>query len=219
MQYITVRSRFSRRRAYATWTIIAINVLWFLLVEGSFGLTPDGLVHAGAADSTDVFGGQWFRLFSAMFVHMGWAHIGFNMVALASLYVIEILIGTAAFVTTYVIAGVAGSLLTVILNPDGLLGGASGAIFGIFGVALTLAFQGVLTKASRNQLILVLVVNLVYGFSVPGVGVTAHLTGFVVGVLATFVMKSTRSHGVMWRVLAWACSVVTVLSLGLALRV
>lgn len=170
-----------------TWILILVNVLWYVGVEGFRGLSVTGIVQSGALDWLDVvYDGQWWRLLTAMFVHMGFLHIGLNMVSLASLYVVEWLTGSWAFLAVYLISGVMGNLATLLLSShQTTAAGASGAIFGIFGVALYMSFKGILTKAARNQLLVILVINLVYGFSSPDIGNTAHIGGLVTGILCS----------------------------------
>ena len=178
------------RKAPVTWILIAVNVLWYLGIEGFRGLSVTGIVQSGALDWPDViYGGQWWRLFTAMFVHLSFLHIGLNMVSLASLYVVEWLTGSFVFLVVYLISGLMGNVATLFLSShQTMAAGASGAIFGIFGVALYMSFKGILTKAARNQLLVMLVINLVYGFSSPDIGNTAHIGGLVTGILCSAVL-------------------------------
>lgn len=178
-----------------TWAFIIVNVLWFFIVEGLHGLSVSGLVKSGALDWYDVaVGAQWWRLFSAMFVHFSFAHLGINMVSLASLYIIEWLIGSPFFVVTYLLGGFVGDLATFWLSGHQVISaGASGAIFAIFGVALYMSLRGILTKTARNQLIVLLIFNLVYGFSSSDIGNVAHIGGLVTGIaMGAWFVKQPR---------------------------
>ncbi|MCF8564978.1 rhomboid family intramembrane serine protease [Alicyclobacillus tolerans] len=196
------------RRAVATWIIVIVNVFWFIVVEGTRGYNTLGLVASGALEPS----GGWYRYISAMFVHFGILHIGLNMLSLGSLYVVELLIGTPAYIVVYLFSGVVGNIASAVLTP-GIAAGASGAVFGVFGGALTLSFVGVLPKSIRNQLLTWLAINLVYDFSNPQIGTMAHLGGLVTGMLMTFAFHKRKGNGIKTRILA----VVSVLGAGWAL--
>lgn len=205
------------RQTPVTWVLISVNVLWYIVVEGYHGLSLRGVVQSGALDWPDVVqGGQWWRVVTSMFVHMGMAHIGLNMVSLASLYVVEWLLGSAMFLTTYVVSGVVGNLVTLLLSShQEIAAGASGAIFGIFGVALYMSLKGILTKAARNQLLIILVINLVYGFSSTNIGNSAHIGGLIAGVVlaAGFVARPQIKYAKSIRYLSVILAVLTVVCL------
>lgn len=209
------------RRTPVTWILIIVNVLWYLLVEGYRGLSIQGLVQSGALDWPDVvLGHQWWRLLSAMFVHMGMAHIGLNMVSLASLYVVEWLLGSWMFLTTYLVSGFVGDVASLLISSHhGVAAGASGAIFGIFGVALYMALKGILTKSARNQLLVMLVINLVYGFSSPNIGNSAHIGGLLTGVAlsALYVAKPQLKYAKSVRLISILTTIVTLVGLALAI--
>ncbi|MCL6548686.1 MAG: rhomboid family intramembrane serine protease [Alicyclobacillus sp.] len=208
-------------QAPATWVIVIVNSLWFLTIQQLNGPSIGGLLRSGAMDQPDVLAGQWYRLISSMFVHASVAHIALNMISLASLRMVELLVGTPAFVVIYFLSGVIGGSVALALNPDTVFLGASGAIFGVFGAALTLSFQGVLSRSARNQLLIVLAINLIYGFSSPHIGNAAHIGGLVTGMLLTrwfsrWMMRSWSSR----RYLRWAavaCTAVTGAALAVAL--
>jgi len=181
----TVGNTFGRQ-APATTILILVNVFWYVVIESITGRGVYGLVGAGAMFGSGVEAGQWYRLFTAMFVHISIIHIGLNMISLASLYVVEVIIGSWPFVFVYFLSGFVGNVVGLWLLPGyEVAAGASGAIFGIFAAALALSFRGYLNKSARNQLLILLVINLVYGFSSAAIDNTAHIGGLITGILMT----------------------------------
>ncbi len=190
-----------------TWWIVGLNVFWFAIIEIPHGLGVQGIVQAGGLDWPSVAMGQWYRIISAMFVHMSLTHIAVNMISLISLSVMEPLLGSAAFSVTYLVSGVSGNLFMLWTGPvNAVSGGASGAIFGIFGAALALSIQGILTKSTRNQLIAVLVLNLVFDMLDPAIALAAHLGGLAAGMILGWLFGLTSRGRRMrnWAVLCWA---------------
>jgi len=190
-----VKTQRTWAKARITVVLIVVNVAWFLLVEGQRGGTPQGFLDAGAMNSFYFMHGQWYRPVSAMFVHAGVAHLLVNMVSLYSLHVIELWMGGAAYLVTYTLAGIAGFLLSAVFtSPSTVTLGASGAIFGVFGVALFLALKGYLPKVVRNQLIAVLILNVVFDVAEPQVSLLGHVGGLIAGMAAAavFVRQGRR---------------------------
>ena len=209
-------SEWDPRSAPGTYFLISINVavyVWMLThgVSATSLPTPDQLIHYGANDSALVLGGEWWRLLTAIFVHIGFIHFAGNMWCLWNLGLLgEPLIGPIGLVAVYVLTGVAGNLLTVawdvayavshqlnILLVAGVGAGASGAVFGIAGLLIVLLSNKKLPipwvelKRLRRSVVQFSAINLVIGFAtiIPQVTSlvhvrvdnTAHLGGFLGG--------------------------------------
>jgi rhomboid protease GluP len=130
--------------APATYTLVGINCAVYLAMVLS-GVSPSNptvaqLVHWGANYGVYVLeGGQWWRLLSAAFVHIGLIHLATNMWCLWNLGLLgEPLLGPAGVVAVYVLTGVAGNLLSTAVHPQIVGAGASGAVFGLAGVLILL---------------------------------------------------------------------------------
>ena len=178
--------------APATAILIGLNVLAYLveIAAGGGGLSPSG---SSVAIDFGLFGpfvaeGEWYRLLTSGFLHAGLLHIGFNMFALFFLgRILEPGIGTARFVAIYFASLFAGSFGAVLLSPDSLTIGASGAIFGIFGATFVIARnRGVDALASSIGIILLL--NLAFTFGNSEISLGGHLGGLMAGVLCAFVI-------------------------------
>jgi membrane associated rhomboid family serine protease len=186
------RSRFAVPRLYggtqpvATISLVAINVIVFLLERG--GNSNTYVFRHGALTGIGVANGEWWRVGTAAFLHANILHIAFNMYALWLLgRALERYIGIWRFLAIYVVAGISGSagalLLTNAYTPTV---GASGAIFGLMGALLLLERRGI---PLVGPIIPVLVINLVFTFSVHGISVGGHIGGFIGGLAAALVLE------------------------------
>ena len=188
---------------YVTQALIAINVAVFLLglgqgsgsaLSGDNAFADDyGLLGSGsvvrivgnrlARTPVGVAHGEWWRLVTGGFLHAGLIHIAFNMFALWILgSQIETAIGRLRFTMAYVVSLLAGSLGVMILSPHSSTVGASGAIFGLFGLALA-AQRAMGINIWQSGLGGVLLINLAFTFGVPGISIGGHVGGLIGGYL------------------------------------
>jgi membrane associated rhomboid family serine protease len=177
----------SRYDAPATYVLIALNIAAYLIeiAGGGGGLSPGSssvLVDFGLFGPS-VAEGEWYRLLTSGFLHASIFHIGFNMFALYFLgRILEPGIGTPRFVALYLVSLFAGSFGALLLDPNALTIGASGAVFGIFGATFVIArSRGVDALASSIGIILVL--NLAITFGRPEISLGGHLGGLAAGLL------------------------------------
>jgi rhomboid protease GluP len=178
--------------------LIAANVLVFFW-ELSSGDTSDGrvLVRDGGLYGPYVAAGEWWRIFSAAFLHAGWLHIATNMFALYQVGTyVELLYGRARMAIIYVLAIIGSGIAVYFFNYDAPTVGASGAIFGLFG-ALTAAGLR-LGKPGRDlvqQSAGIIILNLVLGFTVfRFVSNAAHIGGLIAGALFGFLLFRLPQH-------------------------
>jgi membrane associated rhomboid family serine protease len=181
-----------RYDAPATYALIALNVVAYLaeVAGGGGGLSPSSssVVFDFGLYGPFVAEGEWYRLLTSGFLHASIIHIGFNMFALFFLgRLLEPGIGTARFVALYFASLFAGSFGAILLSPDSLTIGASGAVFGIFGATFVIArSRGVDALASSIGVILLL--NLAITFGNPEISIGGHLGGLAGGVLCALVI-------------------------------
>jgi membrane associated rhomboid family serine protease len=173
--------------APATFILIGLNVAAFLAEiatsSGGFGVEGSSLVREFGLFGHSVAEGEWYRLVGGGFLHAGLTHIAFNMIALYFLgRLLEPAIGTPRFVAVYVAALFGGAFGALLLSPDALTIGASGAIFGIFGAAFVIARgRGLDSVASTIGVILLL--NLAFSFGAAHISLGGHLGGLAAGVI------------------------------------
>jgi membrane associated rhomboid family serine protease len=164
-------------------TIIGVNVVVFFLER--FG-NDTYVVSKYALQPLDVhLLHQYYRPFTAMFLHANFQHIFFNMIALLIVGpAVEVLLGKARFLALYLLAGLGGSVASYLLSPANIYGlGASGAIMGVMGAYVVIGLRRRLPIAS---VVALLVLNLLIGFT-GTIDWRAHLGGLAVGALLAFV--------------------------------
>ena len=175
-------------KPYGTWALLAANVATWLVVEMSGGSAdPEVLLRFGAMFGPQIAVGEYWRLLSAMFLHVGWMHLLFNSLGLLIFgRMVERMYGTVGFLAIYIVAGLSGSVASYLLNPVAIAAGASGAIFGVLGAlgAFFLAKRNELGEFGRQSLVGITMIaglNLMIGFAMPGIDNWAHLGGLVMG--------------------------------------
>lgn len=177
---------------YVTYALIAVNVAVFVgdLVTGGNFMNGQGRpYYDGRIDVVKIVTGEWFRLFTAGFLHYGVIHLSVNMF---SLYIIgpqlERLLGRARFITLYVASLLAGSLGALLVTPRGYTVGASGAIFGLLGAALAFQLSNKI-NVWRSGLGQIILLNLFITFSFSSViSVGGHLGGLAGGAIIGYAM-------------------------------
>lgn len=182
--------------------LIAVNVGVFLLdavlsggrsIMGRGELVNDGgliaLAQFRSGELLGVANGEWYRLFTSGFLHYGLFHLAVNMYALYILGgLVERVAGPVRFGIVYLVSLVAGSLGALIVSPDALTAGASGAVYGLMGAALALErSRGIPFR--NSGIIGVLVLNLFLTFSLSSyISVGGHLGGLAGGFLSGYIL-------------------------------
>jgi membrane associated rhomboid family serine protease len=213
-QFNRARGSYATYQAFVTWAIIAINVVVFVLdgalSGGGFSLGGGGsgpLTEAGAVYGPAVAAGEWWRLITGAFLHLNLLHIGFNMYALWLFGpIIEQMYGHVEYAVIYLLCAVGGNVLTILLAPDVPALGASGAIFGLFGLAFIVSRRrhlllGPQARAMLSQVGTLLVLNLIITFTIPNISWTGHVGGLLVGAAigVLLVPINVPTLGGMWR--------------------
>ena len=180
---------FKRKVPYVTLGIILINFVMFLLMylfgNGSEDVVT--LVNFGALYKSLVLSGDYFRLITCAFLHIGVWHLLINSY---SLYVIgsqlESFLGRSKFLFVYLVSALGGSLMSITFNSY-VSAGASGAIFGLLGSLLYFGYnyRVFLGNVMKSQIIPLIILNLSFGFIAKGVDNAAHVGGLIAGCLAT----------------------------------
>lgn len=191
-----------RQRPWLTQVILVFNALLFaLLTIASVALTEQNIMEAawggaatevlylfGAKANFAILRGEYWRLLTPIFLHIGLIHLAFNEYALLLFgRELETLYGTPRFALIYLVSGLFGSIASFAFNPS-FSAGASGAIFGIIGamVAFFARNREVFGDHGREQLrslLMLIGLNLFLGLSIPGIDNWGHMGGLVAGLV------------------------------------
>jgi rhomboid protease GluP len=180
-------------RPAAVAVLLAVNLAVFvaMIASGVHVLTPEigDLLTWGASYPPRVVAGEWWRLWTANYVHIGVIHIAFNMAILwRAGSLTERMLGRPAFLVLYTASGLAGSVASSFWSPYVVSAGASGAIFGVYGgLICVLQVRHVSIPAASKQGLLrdaaiFVGYNLLYGLGQEGIDMAAHLGGLTAGV-------------------------------------
>ena len=167
--------------------LILVNALVFLVVEFTGG-SEDTLhmLQCGAAYTPSILDGEYFRIFTCMFLHFGAKHLGNNMLSLIFLGdILEQIVGKWKYLIIYMGGGLLGNLLSMVLEirtgDYAISAGASGAVFAVIGALLYIVFQNRvrLGETFGKRMAFMAVLMLFQGFTSAGVDNGAHVGGML----------------------------------------
>lgn len=194
---------FKIKKPVITYAIMAINILVFLAMylfgKGSSDVST--LLNFGASYGILIKSGEYYRLITSAFLHIGVVHLMFNMYAI---YIIgpqiESFLGKTKYIIIYLFSAIVGNLLSMVFSLGTVGAGASGAIFGLLGALLYFGYhyRVYLGGVMRSQIIPLIILNLMLGFMIPGIDNAAHIGGLIGGLLITMGLgikyKSSQSE-------------------------
>ena len=169
--------------------IILTCILYFVLMAFNTkgNLSAYNLLKYGANYQPYIKDGEWYRLFSCMFVHASILHLLLNMYALKIIgSQVESYLGKIKYIVVFIISGLVGSLFSAIFTKTVSVG-ASGAIFGILGslIYFTYHYRIILGNSLKYEILPVVLFNILIGLFIPGVDISAHIGGLIGGIFVT----------------------------------
>ena len=206
---------YKQKKPIITFILIAINIIVFALmyILGNGSESTQTLIKFGANYGVLTKAGEYYRLITCAFLHIGIIHLICNMY---SLYVlgptIEHFFGKGKFILIYLYSAIIGSLFALTFQGNQVVtAGASGAIFGLLGALLYFGFsyRGYVGNRIINQVIPVILINLLIGFTSTGISNSAHIGGLIGGLAISFMLgaemkdenKSSRINGTIITIL------------------
>lgn len=192
---------FQKRKPIMTYILIGINTILFVLMYILGNGSDDALtlLKFGASYPDFIRAGEYYRLLTSAFLHIGFLHFLFNNYAL---YVIgsqlESFFGKTKYLIIYLGSAIFGNLMSLLFT-NSISAGASGAIFGLLGALLYFGYhyRVYLGTVVKSQIIPLIIINLGIGFAMSGVNNAAHIGGLIGGCLLAMTVgvkyKSTKS--------------------------
>ncbi|HLS78553.1 MAG TPA: rhomboid family intramembrane serine protease [Nocardia sp.] len=176
---------------YVTYGLIAVNLLFYAITVSQSGNLMDNfrssLFLRLALVPSLVADGEWIRLIGAGFLHYGPMHLALNMFALYVIGIqVEPVLGRWRTLALYGVSLLGGSAACMLLEaPNSMAAGASGAVYGMFGVIAVLMFR---LRMNPTQILVIIGINVFLSLSLPGISLWAHLGGLFAGTVATLGM-------------------------------
>lgn len=178
-----------------TIALVAVNVILFV-IEYNFLKIGDLWSRFGIGWNL-ILRNEWYRLFTAMFTHASIAHLGSNMIALygVGMY-LEEKFGSKRFLIYYMLCGILGELLGCflgnnILNLNYISAGASGAVFGLFGVLIILSLRRQMFRIPFIRILLFIALSTADALTETGIDIFGHAGGFAVGIVIGLIYSFT----------------------------
>lgn len=178
--------------------IVALNVVVYLLC--SFPLFPnEEIIVRLIAYNLFIYEGEWYRFLTAIFTHVSFTHVLFNCFSLIIFGpILERMLGKGKFIFIYLSTGILANIATYYIQPLHYSHlGASGAIFGLFGVYLFILLyrKHLLTQMNKQTIQIIIVFSLIMTFVQPRINITAHLVGLLAGlILANLVIPKRKNY-------------------------
>lgn len=200
-------------KPFITYLFILIQCIIFFWMELNGGSTnTSNLIKYGAKVNQLIVQGEWWRFITPVFIHIGFLHLAMNTLSLYYLGTeVERIYGRFRFLIIYIFAGFTGVVASFLFSPS-LSAGASGAIFGCFGALIYfgVTYPKLFMRTMGMNLIIVLVLNLVFGFSMAGIDNAGHLGGLAGGFLAAGLVHFPKKTKLLFQILFLAASVILV---------
>lgn len=191
---------FSYKKPIVTYAIIAICIFMFMMMY-IFGQGSEDnytLLKFGASLDILIKNGEYYRLFTCIFLHIGIVHLLCNIY---SLYIVgkevENLYGKLKYLIIFILSGICGSILSLAFNSNTIGAGASGAIFGLLGAFLYFGYyyRAYLGNSITRAILPVLIVNLIIGLMSSSIDLAAHIGGLVGGILVSMMVGVPDKEG------------------------
>lgn|SRR5699024_911259 len=186
------------RQPFITYTLLAVQTVLFILMTLDGGSTnTDTLIRYGAKVNPLIIIGDWWRLVTPMFLHIGFTHILMNSIVLYFLGIqLESIYGPWRFLGIYLLSGIAGNAASFAFSQS-VSAGASTALFGLFGAAVILGklYPGnyaIQSMAKRFSTLILL--NLVFGMFSAGIDFAGHVGGLIGGAILSYVFAPAGTY-------------------------
>ncbi|CAH0117587.1 MULTISPECIES: rhomboid family intramembrane serine protease [unclassified Paenibacillus] len=178
--------------------LLLANIVMFIVLTTQGGSRDsETLVRFGAMLNAGPYAAEYWRYFTAMFLHIGFDHLLFNCFALFVFAPpLERLLGSGKYALFYLVSGLLGNVVSELMATGvHISAGASGAIYGVYGAYLFIALlqRNMLDPGSRQTVYTILVFGLIYSFIVANINLWAHVGGLLAGFVLYALMRGKAS--------------------------
>lgn len=189
---------FSYGKPLIVYFLIVMNlIMYFILAINGGSESIDTLIKYGAKYNPAILiNGEWWRIISSMFLHIGLLHLAMNLIAVYYLgTLVEKIFGSYRFFIIYMLAGIGGGLASFAFSMN-VSAGASGALFGLFGALLFfgLIYKRLFFQTIGVNLLILIGINIAFGFTVSQVDNAAHLGGLITGFFAAAIVHLPKKQ-------------------------
>ncbi|MFS0672815.1 rhomboid family intramembrane serine protease [Ornithinibacillus sp. 179-J 7C1 HS] len=197
-----------------TYLLIAINAILYLLVELNGGSQDNKtLIDFGAKYNPLIVEGEWWRIISSMFLHIGFLHFASNMLFLYYFgSLAEKIYGSTRFFIIYMLAGIGGGLASFAFVTN-ISAGASGALYGLFGAFIYFGIfhRRIFLQTIGRDVLMLLGINILLGFILPQLDVYAHMGGLVAGFMAAGIVHFPKKKNVPLQMITFIIYLVAII--------
>lgn len=191
-----IKKLFTWNQTLVSTVLVILNLIMFLWMQITYGTTTEAvpLVEAGANFAPMIIqSGEWYRLITAAFIHIGAAHLLMNLVVLFFLGIeLEPIMGSWRFIILYFVSAIGGNLMSFAFS-NSISAGSSTALFGMFAAMLVLSYVYPDNRYLRQRSMsmgFVLLLNVILGMINQGVDNFGHIGGALFGALITLILQT-----------------------------
>lgn len=196
------KSIFENGKPYFTYLLLLVQIFLFLFMEIKGGGSNSAtLIRFGAKVNPLMIQGEWWRFFTPVFLHIGYLHIIMNSIALFFVgTLVERIFGNVRFLLIFLFAGFTGTLASFVFSSS-ISAGASGAIFGCLGALLFfgIVYPKLFFRTIGINVLIVVVLDLGFGFIVSGIDNAGHIGGLIGGFLVTGALYFPKRKKYLWQ--------------------
>lgn len=194
------------RQSYPiVFSLVIINIaLWFLVYIVPFSFGKELFIWGAGHNYSINYYNEYWRFITPIFLHGGLTHTVFNSFALVIFGPgLERMLNKGNFISVYLLAGIIGNIGTYVVDPSSTIThiGASGSVYGLFGVYMFIIWRKnyLIDRANSQIVMTIFFLGLVMTFIRPGINISAHVFGFLGGLLiAPLFLKNARPFYERW---------------------
>ncbi|AQS52997.1 Rhomboid protease GluP [Jeotgalibaca dankookensis] len=200
MKNLNINKSFLKQKPVMTYLFLALQLFVYVLLSLNGGSTNTyTLIAFGAKFSPAIIAGEWWRLVTPIFIHIGFTHILLNSITLYYLgSQMEWILGSWRFAIVYLLGGIMGNTMSFAFSPS-VSAGASTSLFGLFAAAIVLGRfypTNYTIRSTAQGFAILIALNFVSGIISPGIDNWGHLGGVLGGGLAAILLGVPRLRAI-----------------------